>query len=36
MLRVKDDVRPFINDTESLIIWSTDYFLKTSDSLQMQ
>lgn len=33
--RVKDDVRPFIKDTESLKIWSTDYFLQIVDSIQL-
>ncbi|MDD2634852.1 MAG: nucleotidyl transferase AbiEii/AbiGii toxin family protein [Bacteroidales bacterium] len=34
--RVKDDVRPFIKDTEFLKIWSTDYFLQIADAIQLQ
>jgi len=33
---VKDDVRPFIRDTEDLEIWSTDYFLKLVELIKFE
>jgi len=33
---VKHDVEPFIIKTESLEIWSNDYFLQLSDMIKLE